>query len=48
MQLLSAIINESIQLDPKLVDAYISKAAIYGTLKKLRFRYNGIRTSFCA
>ncbi|MGG9960690.1 OmpA family protein [Ferruginibacter sp. SUN106] len=39
-------LNESIKLDPKLVDAYISKAAIYGTLKKYDSSITGYEQAF--
>jgi outer membrane protein OmpA-like peptidoglycan-associated protein/tetratricopeptide (TPR) repeat protein len=39
-------INESIKLDPKLVDAYLSKAAIYGTLKKYDSAITGYEQAF--
>ncbi len=40
------LINESLKLDPKLVDAYLSQAAIYGTLKKYDSSLTGYEQAF--
>ncbi|GAB2825428.1 OmpA family protein [Ferruginibacter profundus] len=40
------LLNESIKADPRLVDAYISKAAIYGTLKKYDSSITGYEQAF--